>query len=170
MDILVMRARKKDKDAFVKLMELNMQSMYKIAKAYLKNDDDVADVIQDTILICYERIGTLRQCKYFKTWIIRILINKCKDTLKLGKQLCCSDEIPEVPIQDMDFERMEFVELLKIVGEKYRQILLLYYLEGFNTREIAEILDLNEKTVQTRLLRGRDMFSKKYMMEMKGVE
>lgn len=170
MDILVMRARKKDKDAFVKLMELNMQSMYKIAKAYLKNDEDVADVIQDTILICYERIETLKQCKYFKTWIIRILINKCKDNLKLGKQIFCSYDIPDIPVQDMDFERMEFIELLKIVDEKYRQILLLYYLEGFNTREISEILNLNEKTVQTRLSRGRDMFSKKYMMEMKGVE
>ncbi|WP_072903101.1 RNA polymerase sigma factor [Hathewaya proteolytica] len=167
--MLVMRARSKDKEAFVKLMELNMQSMYKVAKAYLKNDEDVADAIQDTILICYEKIGDLKKCKYFKTWMIRILINKCKDSLNLGKKIYFTDEILEVPVQEMDFDRMEFVELLKIVDEKYRTILLLYYLEGFNTREISEILELNEKTVQTRLSRGRDLFSKKYMMEMKGV-
>ena len=61
MDVLMRKARKIDAFAFVELMNKNMQRMYKVAKAYMKYDSDVADVIQDTILTCYEKIGTLIQ-------------------------------------------------------------------------------------------------------------
>ena len=76
---LVKKAQRNDKEAFVELMELNKQSMYKIAKSYLRSDEDVADAMSDTILACYEKISDLREPKYFKTWMTRILINKCKD-------------------------------------------------------------------------------------------
>ena len=46
---------------------------------FVKNDEDVADAIQDTILSCYENLPGLKKNNYFKTWMIRILINKCKD-------------------------------------------------------------------------------------------
>lgn len=77
MNTLVKRAMNHDVDAFVELMEKNTASMYKVARAFLHNDDDIADAIQDTILTCLEKIGTLREPKYFKTWMIRILINHC---------------------------------------------------------------------------------------------
>lgn len=75
-EVLIRKAKKGDKDAFCRLMDENVQSMYKIAAAYLKNDEDVADAIQDTILSCYENLKSLKQNRYFKTWMIRILINK----------------------------------------------------------------------------------------------
>ena len=49
-EILIRKAKKGDKDAFCRLIDENVQSMYKVAAAYLKNDEDVADAIQDTIL------------------------------------------------------------------------------------------------------------------------
>lgn len=67
MDILIKKARNKDSDAFIQLMERHMQSMYKISIAYLKNEEDAADAIQDTILACYEKIDTLQENRYFKT-------------------------------------------------------------------------------------------------------
>ena len=75
-EVLIRKAKKGDKDAFCRLMDENVQSMYKIAAAYLKNDEDAADAIQDTILSCYENLRSLRKNRYFKTWLIRILINK----------------------------------------------------------------------------------------------
>ena len=165
LDVLIKKARRKDPDAFVALMELNMQNMYKVAKAYLNNDEDVADAIQDTILSCFEKIGDLKQNKYFKTWMIRILINKCKDILRKKKGMLLTDEVPEIPVWDQEYSNMEWNELIKDMDEKYRMVLLLYYLEGFNTREIAAILDMNEKTVQTRLARGRKLFSTEYLKQ-----
>lgn len=167
MEILIMRARKKDPDSFVKLMDMNMQTMYKVGRAYLKNDDDIADAIQDTILTCYEKMNTLRESKYFKTWLVRILINKCNDILKRNKVIRVTDEVPDDGFWDGDFSNLEWSELLECLDEKYRTILLLYYLEGFNTKEIAQLLDMNEKTVQTRLARGRSKFTDIYMAEVK---
>ena len=74
---LVLQAQRRDKDAFVTLIGLYRESMYQIAYAILKNNEDAADALQDTILICWEKIDTLRQARYFKTWMTRILINRC---------------------------------------------------------------------------------------------
>ena len=63
-EVLIRKAKKGDKDAFCRLMDENVQSMYKIAAAYLKNDEDVADAIQDTILSCYENLKSLKQNRY----------------------------------------------------------------------------------------------------------
>lgn len=57
-EVLIRKAKKGDKDAFCRLMDENVQSMYKVAAAYLKNDEDVADAIQDTILSCHCEISS----------------------------------------------------------------------------------------------------------------
>ena len=82
MNQLIKKAMKKDADAFTELMEQNMQSMYKTAWVYLKNDMDIADAIQDTILACYENLDTLRNPKYFKTWMTKILMNLALDSIQ----------------------------------------------------------------------------------------
>jgi len=159
---LVIKAQKKNEEAFVKLMELNKQGMYKVAKSYLSYEEDVADAMQETILTCYEKLDTLRNPQYFKTWMTRILINKCKDILQKNRELCLMDEMPEVLEKSMAQENIEFMELLNSLDEKYRTILILYYVEGFKTREIAEILEMNEYTVKTRLARARKNFAREY--------
>ena len=69
-EFLIRKAKKGDKDAFCRLMDEQVQCMYKVAFSYLKNDEDAADAIQDTILSCYENLKSLKQNKYFKTWMI----------------------------------------------------------------------------------------------------
>lgn len=74
---LVKRSISGDADAFLELMEKNSLAMYKVARGILDNDEDAADAMQDTILTCFEKIHTLKNPEYFKTWMIRILINEC---------------------------------------------------------------------------------------------
>ena len=74
---LVKRSIAGDADAFLELMEKNSLAMYKVARGILDNDEDAADAMQDTILTCFEKIHTLKNPEYFKTWMIRILINEC---------------------------------------------------------------------------------------------
>ena|GEM_PF-1867226 len=69
MELLIHKAKQHDKAAFAAIMTQNAQSMYKVAKAILKNDEDVADAMQETALNCWEKIGTLKKNEYFKTWI-----------------------------------------------------------------------------------------------------
>ena len=92
---LVRRAKKRDPDAFTELMQLHERDMYRTASAILSQDADIADAMQETILTCWEKIDTLQKNRYFKTWMIRILINKCKDILRLGRRMVCVEELPE---------------------------------------------------------------------------
>lgn len=74
---LVRRARRGDAEAFIALIEACKMSLRRVALSYLKSEEDVADAIQDTILDAYEHIGSLKKEEYFKTWLVRILINRC---------------------------------------------------------------------------------------------
>ena len=74
-------------------------AMYKVARGILDNDEDAADAIQDTILTCFEKIHTLKNPEYFKTWMIRILINECNKIHRHYKNFSRAEELPEVPGQ-----------------------------------------------------------------------
>ena len=82
MEELIKKARQHDADAFTELMMSQMQTMYKTARAILNNEEDAADAISDTILACWEKLGQLRENKYFRTWMTKILVNKCKDIIR----------------------------------------------------------------------------------------
>lgn len=166
-EFLIRKAKKGDKDAFCRLMDEQVQSMYKVAYAYLKNDEDVADAIQDTILSCYENLKSLKQNKYFKTWMIRILINKCKDILKKKNLVTYTDEMPETPFYEEEYASKEWAQVLEPLDNKYRLVILLYYMEGFNIREISEILDMKESTVKSRLQRGRKQIAEMYQYKVR---
>ena len=86
MEEIIDRAKKGDKDAFVEIINMNRLSMYRVAKSYLKCDEDVADVISGAIITAYEKINQLKESKYFNTWLIRILINKCNYYIKKNKK------------------------------------------------------------------------------------
>lgn len=152
--LLIKRAQKQDTDAFIQLIEENKTALYKVAKSYLKNEEDVADAMQDTILSAFEHIGELKTVSYFKTWLTRILINHCTDIVRRQRRMVSMEEAEE-PAGNLVESDYEFYELLRELPEKDRIIFLLYYGEGFNTREISEILEWNENTVRSRLQRGR---------------
>ncbi len=153
--LLVKRAQRRDMDAFVDLMEKHKTGLYKVAKSYLSSEEDVADVMQETVLSVYEHIQELKSVSYFKTWMTRILINHCKDLLRQQKRYLVSGQLPENTQEAPESDR-EFYRLVGELPEDYRAVFLLYYGEGFHTREIARILDMNENTVKSKLRRGRD--------------
>ena len=74
---LVKRAKNKDEKAFDELILSIKEEMYLIAKTRLYSDDDIADAMQETILQCFKNLHRLKNNTFFKTWVIRILINEC---------------------------------------------------------------------------------------------
>lgn len=163
---LIKRAKCHDADAFSDLVQLYLSDMYKVAISILMNDYDVADAIQDTLLCCWEKIETLKNNRFFKTWLIRILINKCYDIRKIReKELVTYDNI-EVAVYDES--NYEFQEILSVLDDKYRIPMYLFYGEEYKISEIANILDIPKSTVQTRLARGRDQLAKYYESKVEG--
>ena len=164
---LFKQEKKPDTDLFMKMIRENTEIMYKTAWAILKNDADAADAIQETILDCYEKLHTLRNPDYFKTWMVRILINNCYQICGQNKRITVfADYVQEIPVED-HYECEEnsgFEELLGIVDEKYRLLLTLYYADELKIAEIAEVLNINVNTVKTRLSRAREQI-RRYLNE-----
>ncbi len=165
MDNLVQRAKRQDQDAFVELIRMHTVSMYKVAKAILENDEDVADAIQETILTCWAKIGTLKKERYFKTWMIRILINHCNGIYRQREKMITKETLPESGKVEEQYATVEWQEFLKGLEEKYRIVVMLYYVEGFKIREIAEILQISENTVSTRLSAARKKMEQQYQKQ-----
>lgn len=163
MDLLVMKAKNKDPDAFTELMQNCTKDMYKAAISILMNDEDAADAIQDAILTCWEKIDSLKHNCYFKTWLMRILINKCYDIRKSKSKSNPMEEWEEPFAEDM--YNLELKEALAWLDEKYRIVLMLYYGQGYHIPEIAKILKIPKSTVQTRLNRGRQKLKNYYTLE-----
>lgn len=162
MDELIKEAKMGNPDAFTQLMHSQMQNMYKTARAILHNDEDAADAISDTILTCWEKIRQLKHENYFRTWMTRILINKCNDIMRKRMEFCSMEKTPETSSYDTKFENVEWKEALYSLDERYRLVIMLYYVEGFKTNEISQILDMPVSTVRTRLQRGREQLAKVY--------
>ena len=163
MENLVKKAKSGDSGAFAQLIRMNTQSMYKVAWAYLKNDEDVADAIQETILKCYEKLSTLKKDSYFKTWMIRILINNCNEMLRHKGRV-----FPTMEMEEGIFEESGYVDCGGggAVGidreEKYQVVMLLYYSKSLSVKEIAALLEISQNTVLTRLSRARKQLRAEY--------
>ena len=158
MEELIRKARDGDGAAFAALMESQKSTLYKVARSYLHNDADAADAISETVLACFEKLDTLRQPQYFRTWLVRVCIRKCQDILRQRRRSVPLDEITEVGREEPGHARVEFLALLDSLDEKYRTVLLLYYGEGFSVGEIAQAMELKVETVKTRLKRARAGF------------
>ena len=152
---LVRKARDKDGEAFVELMEHMKLSMYRIAKSILYSDEDVADAMSDTVLTAWEKLEELKKAEAFKSWLFRILINHCYDQLRKRETLFEEGIVPDIAWAEESYQDVEWRETLEALEEPYRLPLILFYLEGMSLKEIGKALGLSESAVGTRLVRGR---------------
>lgn len=129
------------------------RQLYSTAKTILINDQDCADAIQKTIVKAFSKIGTLRNDKYAKTWLIRILINECYTLLRESSKLVSLEGMSEMTEIETD-QKTDYSDLyraVKSLKEELRMPVILYYIEDFNIKEIAQILEITEGAVQKRL-------------------
>lgn len=129
--------------------------MYRVAKSFLKSDTDCADAIQETILKAYRTLGSLKEPRYFKTWLIRILINECKRVLNVKSKIIPMEELTVYSQQKDVFEQAEVREAVAALEEELRVIVTLYYFEDLSLKEVAQLLETPEGTVKSRLSRAR---------------
>lgn len=155
MSILVKRAQQGDAEAFIELIEQNRMTLQRVAYGYFRGEEDVADVIQDTILDAFEHIRKLKKPEYFRTWLVRILMNNCNRLYNQNRKSCGLEKVPETACDSSGTADVEFHELLRSLPEDSRVIFLLYYGEQFTTREIGQMMNMKEATVKSRLLRGK---------------
>lgn len=133
------------------------KQLYSTAKTILYNDQDCADAIQETIVKAFSKFETLRNDKYARTWLIRILINECYTLLRKSSKLVFLEETREMTEVGVD-KYTDYSDLYRAVNSlkaELRLPVILYYVEDFNIKEIAQILEITEGAVQKRLARAR---------------
>lgn len=146
-----------DKDFFVKEIEAHSGMLYRVAYTILRNDDACKDALQDAALKAWEKRGTLKELRYFRTWITRILINTCYDTQRKRRRMVSIEDVPEPQVAAPD---ISLAMALQSLPEKLRLPLVLYYSEGLTYAEIAQTLRLPMATVRGRIHRAKGQLRK----------
>ncbi|MEZ3477343.1 MAG: RNA polymerase sigma factor [Lachnospiraceae bacterium] len=142
------------KEEFERLVIENQLSMYRLAMSILKNSNDAEDAVSETVLTAYEHLSSLKKNDSFKAWMMTILVNVSKKMLRKKKRVVLYDDLGLFE-KSTDEGSCEMWEAVLTLNAKYAKVVILYYYEGFSTREIARILHIPEGTVKSRLSRAR---------------
>ena len=156
-------------ESFERLVNTVKVKLYKTGMAILKNDDDVCDAIQETLISAYKNFESLKEIQYFSTWITRILINKCYDLIKKNKKVAYLNEQMEIEANESYYDRYKedstVERVLSQINPELKLVTVLYYYDEFSVKEISEMLNIPEGTVKSRLARARDKMYEILKME-----
>ncbi|TRZ42809.1 RNA polymerase sigma factor [Robertkochia solimangrovi] len=161
---LIEKCKNNDHLAQMRLYDQYCDAMYCVSLRFLKDPDDAKDTTQEAFIKAFQRLGQFRAEVTFGAWLKRIVINQCIDFLKSRHQHHLSLEENYLQVADAAEENWEVdddisVEAVKeaIAGlpEKYRYVVMLYLIEGYDHQEIAQILGITTITSRTQLMRGK---------------
>ena len=150
-----------------RLMDAYGDGILHLAYFYLKDRDLAEDAFQEVFTRAYLQLHTFRGESSPRTWLYRIAVNLCRDKLRsfsmrrialLGERVIDAAMPVGSDTADEVLEQADRAELLAVVMElplEYREVVLLYYYEEMESREVAVALGLSEGTVRSRLHRAR---------------
>ena len=127
--------------------------LYRVAYGILLNQSDCADAVQEALMRGWEKLHTLREEEYFRTWLTRILINQCYTMLRRRRFFLPLESARTVAAPDNS--DAELHDAIARLDNKLRLPLVLHYMEGYSVDEISQMLSQPTGTVKTRLMRAR---------------
>ena len=142
---------------YKRLTNLYIDMVYRVALNGCKNKYDADDIVQETFLKLLKCKKQFESDEHVRNWLLRVAVNECNSMWNSSwrKKVILTDEQEDKPVFSTP-EQSELYELVMQMSPKYRQVIYLYYFEGFSVREVASILKISETAVQTRLQRARN--------------
>lgn len=130
-------------------------AILRLAYSYLHNMADAEEVLQDTLMQFLKTAPVLETKEHKKAWLLRVAANLSKNRIKYNSIRQADELMEELVAEERD--DLSFVwEAVKALPEKYREVIHLFYHEGYQTAQIAKILSMKEATVRSNLARGRE--------------
>ena len=129
--------------------------LYRNAYVLLRNPHDVQDVLQEVMLKYMEKAPVFQSTEHEKAWLLKVTSNLCKDFLRFTKKHSCFG-IEELEIPDVQKEYREILREVLALPAKYKSVLILHYIEGYQLKEVAGILGISENAVKKRIQRGKE--------------
>ena len=152
------------------MVHIYQKELYRLAFHILKNKEDAEDALQETLYRAYSHLGQLKNPEYFKTWMVRILLNTAFEMQKKRKNNLELDEYKDVIGKSEDITTKIMLEtVIREMDEKYQYVIFLYYYENYSVKEISEILNVSVMNVKQRLSRSRKILKEKLSERGKGV-
>lgn len=152
---LIKKATQGDTNAFAKLYESIYTDLYRFALYTLKNPSDAEDIVSETVVDAFSQIRKLHREESFKSWIFKILSNKCKRKFK-NQNLSLEEipwDFPELSPKNLEMDTIIREEFFSLSDEE-RLIISMHLFAGYKSREIARILHMNENTVRSKEYRA----------------
>ncbi|MDU4884723.1 MAG: sigma-70 family RNA polymerase sigma factor [Clostridium celatum] len=151
----IIKAKNGDNEAFLELINENKLNIYRVARGILSNEHDIEDAIQNTIIKAYEKINTLKKNEFFRTWLVRILINECNEIIRKNKRIVSINESNHEEKYNDYYENIDLTNAINSLSEELRVTTVLFYFEDMSIKDIALILNIPNGTVRSRLSRAR---------------
>lgn len=159
---VVEKCKANDRSAQLKLYRKYCDGMYIVAMRFVKNADDAEDVLQESFIKAFQKLHQFEGEVTFGAWLKRIVINKSIDFLKSKKEkLVPLDEGYMHVAEDDNWNVRSTVSLEQVkvaiekLNAKYKYVVMMFLMEGFDHKEIAQVLNISESACRTRLLRGK---------------
>lgn len=143
------------KEQFESLAEKYMDMIYRVAYSWTKNSDDANDVTQDVFIQLYKTDKEFESDSHIKNWLMKVTVNRCRMLFRSlwNKMEDINDYAETIGFEDESHLDL-FLAVMKL-DKKYRVPLMLFYYEGYSTKEISSFLGIPEKTISTRLFRAK---------------
>lgn len=151
----IIKAKNGDNEAFLVLINENKLNIYRVARGILSNEHDIEDAIQNTVIKAYEKINTLKKNEFFRTWLVRILINECNEIIRMNKRVVSINESNHEEKYNDYYENIDLTNAINSLSEELRVTTVLFYFEDMSIKDIALILNIPNGTVRSRLSRAR---------------
>lgn len=157
MDQLVELAGKGDRDAFAQLVEGRLAATFRTASAILGNEADARDVVQETFVSAWVNLPRLRDASRFDAWLNRIVLNRCRDTLRRRRRAreIALDPMLAVHAPEADAGLEALNAAFERLPVERRQLLILHHLHRLPVAEIAQSLGIPVGTAKWRLHAAR---------------
>ena len=137
-------------------IEKHADMVRRICFVHLKNRSDTEDIFQTVFLKYLLCSGTFENDEHEKSWFIRVAINACKDLIKsLARHQTVSFDVIAEESEAISDKNSDVLSVVLSLPKKYKDIIYLFYYEGYSAIEIAKILKKNENTIYSLLSRGR---------------
>lgn len=154
-------------EEIAKIYNRQFNTVYRICLSFMKNAEDAEDMVQETFLKLISCGKQFESEEHEKAWLIVTASNTCKDELRRWKRRLENIRVlfrQENVVREKDDRIFEWVMNLPV---KYKQVIYLYYYEGYSTSEIADMLHCSESTIRNQLLRGRRLLKKNSLYPVK---
>lgn len=165
-----------DKEKFSLLMKRYETKIFRYGRKFLSNKENIEDIVQDVFMNTFQNIQSFDPSMRFSSWIYRIAHNAFVNSLKKNSRnpltlfdfdfdTLLGHPIHENPIL-MEQEQKEMKQMVDVglheLPSKYKEVIILYYLEEFSYKEISDILKIPMSTVGVRIKRGKDALKAVY--------